>query len=79
MKILVVGIGALLALGVGAVLVGLWRRPLATLGRLRRSALRRAGLRQVFVDTSIGRQSAWVGGSGPNRDPCRAGWDRSAA
>ncbi len=63
MKILIVAVGALFALGVGAVLVGFWRRPLAT-GRISRRALRRAGLRQIFVDTSVGRQSAWVGGSG---------------
>jgi len=59
-------IGALVAACLMAIGVAFWRRPLATLGWLSRRALRRAGLRQQFVETrAAGRQSVWVGGTGP--------------
>ena len=52
-------VAALLAGGV------VWRRPLATYGRLSRFALFRAGLGRETVRTSVGRQTAFVGGRGP--------------
>jgi len=40
-------------------------RPIATTVWLRRSALRRAGLRKTKLTTTVGEQIAWHGGSGP--------------
>jgi pimeloyl-ACP methyl ester carboxylesterase len=58
-----IGTAALLTLAGG--LVVFWRRPLATFGWLSRRALRGTGLRQQFCQTTVGRQSVWVGGRGP--------------
>ena len=52
-------VAALVAAGI------VWRRPLATYGRLSRFALRRAGLSRSCVPTSVGGQTAFVGGRGP--------------
>jgi pimeloyl-ACP methyl ester carboxylesterase len=65
MTIVLSTVGSVFALGVLAVLVAFWRRPLATYEWLTRRALGRAGLRQTFVETSVGCQSVWVGGNGP--------------
>ena len=40
-------------------------RPVATMVWLRRSALRRAGLRKTKVTTTVGEQIVWHGGDGP--------------
>lgn len=40
-------------------------RPVATMFWLRRSALRRAGLRKTKVTTTVGEQILWHGGNGP--------------
>ena len=40
-------------------------RPVATMVWLRRSALRRAGLRKTKVTTTVGEQIVWHGGNGP--------------
>ena len=40
-------------------------RPVATMFWLRRSALRRAGLRKTKVTTTVGEQIVWHGGNGP--------------
>jgi pimeloyl-ACP methyl ester carboxylesterase len=65
MRIFFVSTAAVVTLSVIAVLVAFWRRPLAVYGWMTRRALRRAGMRQRFVDTTIGRQSIWLGGNGP--------------
>jgi len=58
-------VAVLVLASVVASLVAFRRRPLATYGRMTRWALRRAGMRQEFVQTSVGRQSIWSGGRGP--------------
>ena len=40
-------------------------RPIATTVRLRRRALRRAGLRKTKLTTTVGKQIVWHGGDGP--------------
>ena len=40
-------------------------RPVATMFRLRRSALRRAGFRKTKLTTTAGQQTVWHGGAGP--------------
>lgn len=40
-------------------------RPVATTVRLRRRALRRAGLRKAKLTTTVGKQIVWYGGDGP--------------
>src|ERR1039457_6813353 len=40
-------------------------RPIATMVWLRRSALRRAGLRKTKLTTTVGKQIVWHGGAGP--------------
>jgi pimeloyl-ACP methyl ester carboxylesterase len=40
-------------------------RPVATMVWLRRSALRRAGLRKTKLTTTVGKQIVWHGGTGP--------------
>jgi pimeloyl-ACP methyl ester carboxylesterase len=40
-------------------------RPVATMVWLRRSALRRAGLRKTKITTTVGGQTVWHGGAGP--------------
>ncbi len=40
-------------------------RPVATMVWLRRSALRRAGLRKTKFTTTVGEQIVWHGGNGP--------------
>jgi pimeloyl-ACP methyl ester carboxylesterase len=64
MHVLSITVGALVAAALLAPLVAFWRRPLAAFGWLSRRSLARAGLRQQFVDTSVGRQSLFVGGTG---------------
>lgn len=61
--VVVLAVVVVLLVAVGGLLF--WKRPLASLAWMRRAALTRAGLEKTTVDTSVGRQVLWQGGSGP--------------
>lgn len=64
-KRIAVGIAGLLVLLVLAGGLLFWMRPLAVFNWMRRQALTRAGLEKTAVETALGRQVLWQGGSGP--------------
>jgi pimeloyl-ACP methyl ester carboxylesterase len=64
-KQIAVGVVGLLVLLIIVSGLLVWRRPLSVLEWFRRQALTRAGLKKTAVETSLGRQVLWQGGSGP--------------
>lgn len=64
-KRIAVGIAGFLILLVVAAGLLVWMRPLAVFEWSGRQALTRAGLEKTAVETSLGRQVLWQGGSGP--------------
>jgi abhydrolase domain-containing protein 6 len=64
-KEMVIGTAALLILLIVSGVLLFWWRPLEVFGWFSRQALTRKGLRKASVETTLGRQVFWQGGSGP--------------
>jgi len=65
-KRIVIGVGVLVILLIVTGVLLFWLRPLEVLEWFSRRTLTRGGLQKASVDTTLGRQVFWRGGSGPD-------------
>lgn len=64
-KTIALGMAAVVVLSVAAGILLFWLRPIEVYAWLNRRALTRGGLQKSSVETTLGRQVFWQGGSGP--------------